>query len=161
MGGVATFSGLTLPQVADYSLGVSSGNLYVIPTIIIAGTTPASQLVLMAQPGFAQATATAAISGGDLSAITVTDGGGGYRGVPTVTISGGGGSGATAVAVSASTWGVIAITIANPGSGYTSAPTITMPRPTSRRQPRPRSAAAPSTDWPSTTAAPATRSCRR
>ena len=128
--GVATFTGLTFSQLAQFNLGVSSGGkLSADTSIITTVTTTATQLVLVAQPGFAQATATAAVSSGTLSAITVTNGGGGYIGTPVVTISGGGGSGArrrTAVIVGGA---VTAISVNNAGSGYTSAPTVTIPPP--------------------------------
>ena len=61
-------------------------------------------------------------NGGQLTGITVTDGGTGYTDV-TVNFTGGGGSGATAEAVLNA--GVITdIVITNPGSGYTAAPTV-------------------------------------
>ena len=74
------------------------------------------------------ATATAAIDGGVVSAITVTDGGEHYKSTlpPTVTISGGGGNGATATATVSSAGIVTGITITDPGSGYTSAPVVTI-----------------------------------
>ena len=73
-----------------------------------------------------RAAATATVSGGAVTAITVTDGGEHYKSAlpPTVTITGGGGSGATATATVDSLGLVTAITITNGGSGYTSAPTV-------------------------------------
>ena len=88
-GGVATFTGLSLPYEGQTELNVSSGSLSVNTTSIIIQPTAAAQQVLMAQPGYAQATATAAISGGAVAAITVTSGGGGYRGAPSVILIGG------------------------------------------------------------------------
>jgi len=72
----------------------------------------------------AGATATATISGGVVTAVTITAGGSGYTSAPTISFSGGGGgSGATATATI--TGGVVtAVTITAGGSGYTSAPTI-------------------------------------
>jgi hypothetical protein len=63
------------------------------------------------------ATATATVSGGRVTAITVTSGGTGYKSAPGVTIIGSG-SGATAEA-SVSGGAVTAIRVVNPGSGYT------------------------------------------
>jgi Ca2+-binding RTX toxin-like protein len=82
-----------------------------------------------------QATATAKVTGGALSSITVTNGASGYTSVPTVTITGGGGTGATATAVLTS--GVVtAINVTAKGSSYTSAPTIIVsPAQTGQLQP--------------------------
>ena len=74
------------------------------------------------------ATATATISGGVLTSITVTNGGNAYPSAPAVTISGGGGSGATAVATG-SDGSVDSITVTSGGSGYSSAPTVTIAPP--------------------------------
>jgi len=74
------------------------------------------------------ATASATISGGFVTVITVIDGGSGYTAPPTVTLSGGGGAGASATSVLNA--GVVAsITVKNVGSGYTSAPTVTLAPP--------------------------------
>ena len=75
-----------------------------------------------------RAAATATVSGGAVTAITVTDGGEHYKSAlpPTVTITGGGGSGATATATVDSLGLVTGISITSGGSGYTSAPTVTI-----------------------------------
>ena len=127
---MALFSGLTLPQIASYTLGVSSGGRNVDTNIVNVTATPASQLVVTAQPGFAQATATAAFSGGTVGPITVTNGGGGYTSAaPLVTLTGGGfTTPATAAAVlgsGESASAVVAINVTG-GAGYTSAPTVTI-----------------------------------
>jgi hypothetical protein len=67
--------------------------------------------------------ATANISGGAVTTISVTNGGSGYTTAPIVTISGGGGSGATATAT-ISGGAVTTISVTNGGSGYTSAPSV-------------------------------------
>jgi Pectate lyase superfamily protein len=73
--------------------------------------------------GTVSATATANLSGGGVSTVTVNTGGGPYPSAPTVQFSGGGGSGATATAVL--TTGVVSsITVVSAGTGYTSAPTV-------------------------------------
>ncbi len=59
---------------------------------------PTVEIAAPDQPGGTQATATAALSNGNVT-FTVTNGGEGYTQAPTVTLSGGGGSGATAQAV--------------------------------------------------------------
>lgn len=76
------------------------------------------------------ATATATISGGAVTGITINNGGSGYNSVPTINFYGGGsvvngGSKARATAV-ISNGQLTGITINNGGSGYTTAPTITV-----------------------------------
>ena len=67
--------------------------------------------------------ATATVSGGAVTGITVTSGGGGYHAAPVVSIYHADGTGATATATV--TDGVITgISVTDGGSGYTSAPTI-------------------------------------
>jgi hypothetical protein len=72
------------------------------------------------------ALATATIAGGAVTAITVTDGAGGYTVAPTVTISGGGGSGATATAAINASGVVTGVTVTAGGTGYTTVPTVTL-----------------------------------
>ena len=68
-------------------------------------------------------TATASISGGAVTGITVDTGGTGYNAAPPITIRSGGGTGATAHALVAN--GVVtSIVVDSAGSGYTSAPTV-------------------------------------
>lgn len=64
------------------------------------------------------ATATATVTDGVVTAITVTDGGAGYGSTPVVTLLGGGGTGAAAQAVIAGD-PVIAINVTSGSSGYT------------------------------------------
>ena len=89
------------------------------PTVTIAAPNPL-------------ATATANVSDGVLTGITLTNGGAGYFAPPTVTLTGGG-SGTSFVNATAtaqlSNGVVTAILIANPGFGYTSAPTVTFSAP--------------------------------
>ena len=73
-----------------------------------------------------QAAATATITSGVVTAISVTAEGSGYTGVPTVTLSGGGGSGASAEAVVRGGLESDGITITNPGSNYDERPNITL-----------------------------------
>jgi hypothetical protein len=75
-----------------------------------------------------QATATAHLTGGFVTSVSVDFGGSGYATAPTVTFSGGGGSGAAATAT-VSGGAVTAITVNNAGSGYTSAPAVTIAPP--------------------------------
>ena len=74
------------------------------------------------------ATGTAVITSSFVTSITVSDGGAGYTGAPSVTLTGGGGSGATATA-SVVNGVVTSFTIISPGSGYTSAPTVSIASP--------------------------------
>lgn len=85
-------------------------------------------LASVSSVGASQATATAVVSGGRLSSITVASGGSGYVQAqpPAVIISGGGGRDASAVAVVNSSGVVTSFTITNAGSGYSSAPAITV-----------------------------------
>lgn len=76
------------------------------------------------------AQATATISGGFVTVLTITDPGNGYLDRPAVTISGGGGSGATAEAV-IENGQVTSVDIVDPGSGYTSTPEVAIEAPPS------------------------------
>jgi len=72
------------------------------------------------------ATATANVTNGRITSITITNAGSGYTGAPRVTIAAtGGGSGATAVA-SVAGGSVVSIGITNPGSGYVATSVITV-----------------------------------
>ncbi len=72
------------------------------------------------------ATATATISGGTVTGLTITNGGIGYFSAPSVTIAAPP-SGTTATATATISGGVVTgLTITNPGSGYTSAPAVTI-----------------------------------
>ena len=67
------------------------------------------------------ATATATVSAGVITGITVNSGGTGYTSVPTISFTGGGGAAATATVAA----GVItSIAVTSGGAGYTSAPTV-------------------------------------
>lgn len=76
------------------------------------------------------ATATATISGGAVTGVTVTNGGNGYTSVPTVNFYGGGSivnGGTKAKATAIVSGGVVTgITLNNGGTGYTSIPTVTI-----------------------------------
>ena len=69
-----------------------------------------------------------ATGSGEVTSITVTDGGEHYKSAlpPTVTITGGGGSGATGTATISATGIVSGITVSSGGTGYTSAPSVTI-----------------------------------
>ena len=89
--------------------------------LLLAGFTPAAQ----AQRA---ATVTATVSGGVVTAITVTDGGAGYSQAPVVILAGGGGTGATATALLAGD-AVSQINVMAGGNGYTSAPDVIISAP--------------------------------
>lgn len=94
------------------TLGVGGTGYSTAPTVVIA-----------APPvGGEQATATAAVSAGAVSAITVTNPGKGYLTPPAISFTGGGGTGATATA--ALTGRVGSVLISNPGRSFATAPTI-------------------------------------
>lgn len=60
------------------------------------GTPPTVTISAPDQPGGVQATATATVLAGAVTAVTITNGGSGYSTRPTISFSGGGGSGASA-----------------------------------------------------------------
>src|ERR1017187_5920355 len=75
-----------------------------------------------------QATATATVSGGFLTVITVTDGGHGYGETPAVTITDA--TGSNAVAVANLTGGVVtSVTVSKPGRNYSPSSTVTIAPP--------------------------------
>jgi len=94
-------------------------------------STAAAPSVTIGTPDIAggtQATGTAVLSGGAITAIAVASGGGGYSSAPTVTITpaaGDTGAGATATAVLTS-GAVTSITIVSGGVGYKATPTVTL-----------------------------------
>ncbi len=74
------------------------------------------------------ASATAVVTSGFVTSISVVNGGNGYVVAPVVTLTGGGGSGAT-VTATVSGGGVTAITVVSAGSGYSSAPLVSIAPP--------------------------------
>jgi len=78
-----------------------------------------------------QATATATIAAGKVTAVNPVNAGGGYLVgySPTVSITGGGGTGAQATPVVSTTGQVTGFVVTNQGTGYTSAPTVTLGSP--------------------------------
>jgi hypothetical protein len=76
-----------------------------------------------------QATATATVTSGFVTSITVTYGGSGYTAAPAVTISGGGGGSGAAATATVSGGVVTGIIVNNAGSGYTSTPTVAVAPP--------------------------------
>lgn len=75
-----------------------------------------------------QATATATIGSGAVTAISVGNQGYSYASAPSISITGGGGTGATATA-NLTSGKVTSITVNTGGSGYTTAPTVTLTSP--------------------------------
>lgn len=68
--------------------------------------------------------ATATVSGGSVTAISVVSAGSAYPVAPTIRLTGGGGTGATATATINGDGQITAISVTAGGSGYTSAPTV-------------------------------------
>lgn len=75
-------------------------------------------------PGVVGGTFTAQVTNGQLTGITIQNGGSGYASPATVQITGGGGSQAQATAQLNSAGQVVGFSITAPGNNYTSAPTI-------------------------------------
>ena len=74
-------------------------------------------------PSGSGVSATATVTSGFVTSVTVNSGGSGYAAAPVVKLSGGGGTGATATATISG--GVVTgIAVTAPGSGYSSAPTV-------------------------------------
>ena len=93
------------------------------------GYTSAPTVTLVDNPNATQQpTATAVLTNGVVSSITIDTAGGMLSNTPVVSFSGGGGTGAKAVAFLTSK--VSSVTVTNGGAGYTSAPTVTIPHPT-------------------------------
>lgn len=74
------------------------------------------------------ATATALVTNGFVTSVTVVDGGSGYDAAPRVDIVGGGGGGAAAVAT-IEDGQVVSISVTGAGSGYSSAPGVVLEEP--------------------------------
>ena len=94
------------------------------PNVLIMGQSSGRQAYL--KTALPSATATATISGGAVTGITLTGGGSGYQAAtapPIVTFTGGGGTGATATAV-VSGDKVTAVTLTAGGSNYTQVPAV-------------------------------------
>lgn len=111
-------AGAGAEAVANLSNGISIA-------ITAAGADYATAPTLTIAPpsaGGVQAVATATVSGGQITAITVSNPGFGYTEAPAITLSGGGGTGG--VLTASLTGRVRSITITKPGVGYTSAPTV-------------------------------------
>ena len=72
------------------------------------------------------ATATAAISGGSISSVTITSGGAGYATLPNITLSSGNGVITPAIGLNGA---IESLTITNPGTLYVNEPTITIAPP--------------------------------
>lgn len=110
------------------SASLPAGTYYVYPVTnntlrLYTGTTANTDSLFESTP----ATAVAALTGGAVTSITVSNGGSGYTTVPEVTLSAPT-SGTTATATAVLTNGVVTgFTITNAGSGYgTTAPTVTI-----------------------------------
>jgi hypothetical protein len=114
-------------------VGTAFGNtsmLYQMAEVYFAGyetavMTPGTLYVGAIASAGSGATATATVTGGEVTGLTVGAGGTGYTTAPLVALTGGGGTGATAMAT-VSGGAVTGFTVTNPGSGYTSAPTVAL-----------------------------------
>ena len=85
-----------------------------------------TDVTMLTSGGGTGATATASLTGNNVTSLSITAGGSGYTSAPTVVFDNTGTGGSNATATATVTNGVITgLTIGNQGSGYTSAPTIT------------------------------------
>jgi len=82
--------------------------------------------VLFSGGGGSGAAAQANLTGGEMVAINLLNGGSRYTSVPTINLVSSSGIGAEAAALISTTGAVTAIGTITPGSGYTSAPTLTL-----------------------------------
>lgn len=125
-------SGYTSAPTVEFSGGAGAGaeaeavlsnGISIAITNAGADYATAPTVVIAAPPsGGVQAVATATVTSGAISAITVSNPGFGYTEAPAITLTGGGGTGG--VLTASLTGRVRSITITNPGIGYTSAPTV-------------------------------------
>lgn len=93
----------------------------------IEANSEASDLLGLANTGGGGATATADVTTGAVTSVTITNGGSGFTTPPTVTFSG---VGSDAAGTAVLTNGVVTgVTITAPGSGYSSAPTVSIASP--------------------------------
>jgi hypothetical protein len=115
----------TLPLANPHFVEASFGVCYVGQISQLAGLQLGSYGV---QPGFAGAlaTATATISGGAVTSLTLVTGGSGHTVAPPVSLLGGGGTGATATATINPSGVVTALILTGGGTGYTSAPLVSI-----------------------------------
>ena len=85
-----------------------------------------TDLTMLTSGGGTGATATASLTGNNVTSLSITAGGSGYTSIPTVVFDNTGTGGSNATATATVTNGVITgLAVVNQGSGYTSAPTIT------------------------------------
>ena len=119
-----TFSGTGTGAAATATLGVSAASF-----TIVGGTTvySAAPSVTIGGGGGTGATASAVLTSGVVSGITITNVGTGYTTAPTIAFSGGtittAGTNPTGTG-NAANFIVSGITVTNSGSGYTGAPTV-------------------------------------
>jgi hypothetical protein len=115
VGSVFRVDAQEVPRVLNYQGKVASGG---VPFDGVGQF----KFALLAPSGSGVA-ATATVTSGFLTSVTVNSGGSGYVAAPVVKLAGGGGSGATATATISG--GVVtAVSVTAPGSGYTSAPAV-------------------------------------
>ena len=115
-------SGLSTPGQASFQLNtdMSEDSHYRLWQLKVAGTT------LPFVVGWSDGVGIAPTSGKGVDAVTITAGGTGYTGTPTVAFSAPP-SGTTATGTVQTLGGVVTgVTITDPGSGYTTAPTVTI-----------------------------------
>ena len=77
------------------------------------------------------AAATATVSGGAVTGVSITAGGSGYTSAPSMAFSGGGGTGASVTAVLETHPYITSVTLTSGGSGYETTPTVTFSDPPS------------------------------
>ena len=107
-------------QLTPYTVG----SVVVDATVTLGHSYTSPPTVQITGGGGTGATGTATLSGGQVTAINVENGGAGYTSVPAISLVGGGGFGATATAILETTGTVGSLSISNPGAGYTIAPSV-------------------------------------
>ncbi len=129
-----TFSGGTATSGTTVPTAVGNAAQFAVSTLVKGAngtyTVTPTTATIAAPPAPVQAVATAAITNGVVSGVTLSNGGSGYLSTPTVTISGGTFvTPVTATATATLSGAVVSLARTVAGAGYLSPPTVTLSSP--------------------------------